>query len=270
MFGRYDDLRGKVAIVTGASSGFGRGIALAYARAGMSVVIADVTEAARPGNYDERPELSTVELAHEVGAQAHFVRVDVAQKADTDRMVGEAVSRFGRLDVLVNNAGVWRGGPFLELTADDLDACYGVIARGSWLGAQAALRVFVEQGSGVLINIVSTAGLHGHAGQVPYNMAKAAQANLTRSLALEFGGAGVRVNGLCPTWMKTAMSRGGAESPHYDALVRDALPLGRWGEIQDLCEAALFLASDASAFVHGALIPIDGGEMAGTVIGHAG
>ncbi|HMN46432.1 MAG TPA: SDR family oxidoreductase [Povalibacter sp.] len=264
MAGRYDDLTGRVAVVTGGSSGLGRGIALAYARAGMKVVVGDVVAGAAPGNYDLQPDIPTAELAMSYGTEALFVQSDVTRKEDVDRLIETAVQRFGRLDVMVNNAGVWRGGPFLDLCTDDLDACFSVIVRGSWLGAQAALRRFQQQGRGVLINIVSTAGLHGHVGQTPYNMAKAAQANLTRCLALEFAGSGIRVNGICPTWLKTGMSRNGAESPQFDALVRETLPAGRWGEIDDVAQAALFLASDASAFVHGVLMPLDGGESAGT------
>lgn len=266
MGGRYEDLRGRVAVVTGASSGLGRGIALAYARAGMTVVVADLSETASPGNYDERPEVPTADLARGEGAEALFFRADVSHKPDVEDLVATTMARYGRLDVMVNNAGVWRGGAFLDLSLEELDACLSVIARGSWLGAQAALRAFLPQRAGVLINIVSTAGLHGHVGQIPYNMAKAAQASLTQCLALEFAGTGIRVNGICPTWLKTGMSRRGVENPEFDRLVRGALPLGRWGEIGDVADAALFLASDASAFIHGALIPLDGGESAGTFV----
>jgi len=259
-----DGLQGKVAVVTGASSGFGRGIALAYARAGMKVVVADLTEVCRPGNFDEAPDRATASLVADEGGEAQFIRCDVSKAADVDRLISETCERFGRLDVMVNNAGVWRGGPFHEVAEADLDACWNVIVKGSWFGAQAAVRRFLQQGDGgVIINVVSTAGLRGHGGQAPYNVAKAAQANLTRCLALEYGRAGVRVNGICPTYVKTAMSRGGFESAEFNEMVARTNPLGRWGEIEDVVKLAVFLASDASSFIHGALIPLDGGETLG-------
>lgn len=256
----------KVFAITGASTGLGRGIAVAAARAGMRVVAADLTDAARPGNFDERPELSTQALIESEGGEALFVRCDVARQADADGLVAAAVERFGRLDVLVNNAGVWRGGRFHEIREADFDACWNVVAKGSWLTSQAAVRQFLAQGQGgCIINVVSTAGLRGHGGQSAYNVAKAAQANLTRVLAMEYGPAGIRVNAICPTNVKTAMSRGGFEQAQYRDGVSRAIPLGRWGEITDVAEMALFLASDAASFVTGALIPLDGGETLGAV-----
>jgi NAD(P)-dependent dehydrogenase (short-subunit alcohol dehydrogenase family) len=259
-------LSGKVAVVTGASSGFGRGIAVAFARAGMKVVIGDVTASTAPGNFDEAPELTTEALIARDGGEAAFVSCDVARAADAAALVEAAVNRFGRLDVAVNNAGVWRGGAFHTLSEADFDACWSVIAKGGFLVSQAAVRQFLAQGNGGnIINIVSTAGLRAHRGQTAYNMAKAAQANLTRCLALDYGEAGIRANGICPTFMKTAMSRGGFESAGFTDGVKRVIPLGRWGEIADVTDLALFLASDASAFINGALIPLDGGETLGAM-----
>jgi NAD(P)-dependent dehydrogenase (short-subunit alcohol dehydrogenase family) len=262
-------LKGRVAVVTGGSSGFGRGIAVALARAGMMVAIGDITEQAAPGNFDEAPELSTAELIRQGGGAASFATCDVAKAADADGLIAHAVEAFGRLDLVVNNAGIWRGGVFHEVPEAAFDACANVLVKGSWLVSQAAIRQFLAQGvdergrGGNLINIVSTAGLKPHQGQPAYNVAKAAQANLTRCLALEYGRQGIRVNGICPTWMKTSMSRGGFDSPDFTQVVERTVPLGRWGEIGDVAELALFLASDASAFINGALIPLDGGETLG-------
>lgn len=260
-------LAGKVAVVTGAATGVGRGIAVAFARAGARVVVGDLTEAVTEGNFDERPDLSTTALIAEGGGEAAFVCADVTRAEGGEALADTATARFGRLDVWVNNAGVYRSGPFHELPEAALDACVSVIAKGSWFGAQSAIRRFLAQnaeggGGGSILNIVSTAGLKGHAFQVPYNMAKGAQAQLTRALALEYAGQGIRVNAICPTYLKTAMSRGGFES-EFDAQVRRAIPLGRWGEIEDVATLAVFLASDASAFIQGALIPVDGGEVLG-------
>jgi NAD(P)-dependent dehydrogenase (short-subunit alcohol dehydrogenase family) len=259
-------LEGKVAVVTGGSSGFGRAIAVAFARSGAKVVIGDVTEATAPGNFDEAPELSATELIRRDGGEASYVACDVAQAADADALIDHAVQAFGRLDLVVNNAGVWRGGPFHEVPEAAFDACAAVLVKGTWLVSQAAIRRFLAQGGGgALINIVSTAGLRPHQGQPAYNVAKGAQANLTRCLALEYGREGIRVNGICPTYMKTAMSRGGFENPAFTQVVERVVPLGRWGEIVDVANLAVFLASDASAFINGALVPLDGGETLGAL-----
>ena len=257
-------LEGKVAVVTGASTGFGRGIAAALARQGAKVAVGDLTDRPAAGNFDEAPELTTAELIGRDGGEAMFHPCDVGRKAEVDALIEAAVARFGRLDIMVNNAGVYRAGPFHELTEDDLDACLNVILKGTWFGAQAAVRRFLAQGGeGNIINVVSTAGLGGHAFQAAYNVAKGAQANLTRCLALEYGRRGIRVNGICPTYMKTAMSRGGFEGD-LSASVQRVIPLGRWGEVKDVVDLAVFLASDASSFIHGALIPLDGGETLGS------
>ena len=260
-------LEGKVAAITGASTGFGRGIAVAFAREGAKVVVGDITPTPSEGNFDEAPELTTVQLVERGGGEAAFAVCDVTRQDQVAALARTAVERFGRLDVWVNNAGVYRGGgPMHTLPEQALDDCLNVLVKGSWFGAQEAIKVFLAQGSGNLINIVSTAGLRGHPGQAPYNIAKAGQANLTRCLALEYAGQGIRVNAVCPTYMKTAMSRAGVEGD-FDTHVKQVIPLGRWGEVADVVNLAVFLASDESAFIHGALIPVDGGETLGAVPG---
>lgn len=259
-------LDGKVAVVTGASTGFGRGIAAILARNGAKIVVGDIAETAAAGNFDESPDLTTVELVRKLGSEGVFKRCDVSNHDDVTALVAEATARFGRLDIMVNNAGVYRGGSPMHTLADaDLEACWNVLVKGTWNGCQEALKTFIAQGGrGNIINIVSTAGLRGHAMQAPYNMAKAAQANLTRCIALEYAGQGIRANGICPTYMKTAMSRPGFESEFNDAVL-SVIPQGRWGEVADVAQLALFLATDASDFINGALIPLDGGETLGGV-----
>lgn len=260
-------LEGKVAVVTGASTGLGRGIAKLLALHGAKIVIGDRVERAPAGSFDELPELTTQALIERAGGEALFQACDVGIQGDMSALVAAAIRRFGRLDVMVNNAGVYRaGGRMHELVEDDLEACWRVLVKGSWFGAQEAVKTFLAQGSGgSIINIVSTAGLRGHATQTPYNMAKAAQANLTRCLALEYASDNIRANAICPTYMKTAMSREGFESDEFEAFVMRAVPLGRWGEIADVANLALFLASDAASFLTGALIPVDGGETLGAM-----
>lgn len=257
---------GKVAVVTGGSTGFGRGIAVALARGGAKVVVADLTEAVAAGNYDEANDLTTVELIRSFGGQTLFHRCDVTDAEQVDGAVVAAVEHFGRLDAFVNNAGVYRGGAFHELAVADLEACYDVIVKGTWHGCQAAVRRFLAQGKGgAILNIVSTAGLRGHPGQAAYNTAKGAQANLTRALAVEYARHGIRVNGVCPTYMKTSMSRAAVEDPNFEPIIRLSIPASQWGEIRDVVGASVFLLSDAATFLHGVLLPVDGGEVAGAV-----
>ncbi|WP_235527242.1 SDR family NAD(P)-dependent oxidoreductase [Sphingopyxis sp. 113P3] len=257
-------------MVTGSSTGLGRGIAVALGRAGARVVVADVAEAATEGHFDEAGELTTAALINSEGGEAFYHACDVSNANAVEATVQAAVSRFGRLDGFVNNAGIYRGGPFHELAAEDLDACLAVIVRGTWFGCQAAIRQFLTQdGAGSIVNIVSTAGLRGHAYQAAYTTAKSAQAGLTRALGVEYAKTGIRVNGVCPTYMKTAMSRSGIENPEFDATIAATIPAGRWGQIADVATSTLFLLSDEADFLRGVLLPVDGGETAGAAPHHA-
>lgn len=261
-------LSGKVAVITAASTGFGRGMAVLFARHGARVVIGDLKEETTAGNFDERPELTTAALIEQSGGDATFVKCDVTRQSDVAALVAAAIQRYGRLDIMVNNAGVYRGGARIhEMTEDDVDACWSVLVKGAWFGCQEAVKVFLEQGGGGnIINIVSTAGLRAHEAQAPYNMAKAAQAMLTQCVAVEYAKHQIRANAICPTYVKTSMSRSTVDDPEFGDAVRKVVPLGRWGEIADVADLALFLASDESRFIHGALIPLDGGETLGDLL----
>lgn len=186
----------------------------------------------------------------------------MTKKADVDALIAAAVEKFGKLDIMVNNAGIYRGGKLLhQFDEADLDLCYNVNVKGSFFGAQAAITQFLEQGNGgVIINLVSTAGLQGHPNQSVYNISKGAAANLTRCLAIEYGRDKIRVNGICPTYAKTALTRAFADNQDFDKMFVESIPLKRWGEVDDVAELALFLASDRSSYIHGDLVRIDGGE----------
>ncbi|MFO1072078.1 MAG: SDR family oxidoreductase [Geminicoccaceae bacterium] len=255
-------LAGKVAIVTGASSGFGRAIAVAFAAQGAKVVVGDLQAAASKGGFEEQPELTTVEEIEQAGGEARFVRCDVTRAADVAALVREAVAAFGRLDVMVNNAGIYRGGKLAhEFAEADLDACWDVNVKGTWFGCQEAIRQFLHQGAGGnIINLVSTAGLQGHPKQSVYNISKGGQANLTRCMAIEYGHHGIRVNGICPTYAKTALTRALFDDKGFDEFFTNSIPLRRWGETEDIAQLAVFLASDESSYIHGDLVRIDGGE----------
>jgi NAD(P)-dependent dehydrogenase (short-subunit alcohol dehydrogenase family) len=201
-------LEGKVAVITGVSSGFGRGIARALAAEGARVV-SDIQEQPLEGGFEEDPDLTTVEAIEKDGGEAIYVGCDVTKQDQVHDLIKAAVDRFGRLDIMVNNAGIYRGGKLThEFTEEDLDACYNVNVKGTFFGAQEAVKQFLEQGEGGnIINLVSTAGLGGHPNQSVYNTSKGAQANLTRCLAIEYGEKRIRVNGICPTYARTALTR---------------------------------------------------------------
>lgn len=256
------NLAGKVAVITGASTGLGRGIALKLAKEGAHLVIGDLKETSNPDGFDEQPQFTTAELIVQRGGQALFQHCDVTRAADLDALVQAAVERFGRLDIMINNAGVYRDGKLIhEFSEADLDLCLNVNVKGSFFGAQAAIRTFLRQGGGGnIINLVSTAGLQGHPLQSVYNISKGAQANLTRCLAIEYGHEGIRVNGICPTYAKTALTRALLEQPDYVDAFSESIPLKRWGEIDDVADLAVFLASERSSYIHGDLVRIDGGE----------
>ncbi|MDR2333995.1 MAG: SDR family oxidoreductase [Burkholderiaceae bacterium] len=255
-------LEGKVAIVTGASSGFGRGIALAYAAQGAKVIVSDVHEAPNRGGFEANPQLPTAAAIQEAGGQAHYVSCDVTQQDQVAKLVAETVRVFGGLDIMVNNAGIYRAGKLAhEFGVEDLDACWDVNVKGSWFGCQEAIKVFLQQGrGGNIVNIVSTAGLQGHPKQSVYNISKGAAANMTRCLAIEYGQDKIRVNGICPTYAKTSLTRALFDDKDFDKTFTDMIPLKRWGEVDDIANLAMFLASDESSYIHGDLIRIDGGE----------
>lgn len=264
-----DRLAGKTVLITGASSGLGRSIALLFAKHGAGVVVADIRDRPLQGGFerDPDPDLPTVDVITERGGAAVFIECDVRRRVDVDAAVGAAVANFGRLDVMVNNAGIYRGGRLLDqFTEEDLDACFEVNVKGTFFGTQSAVEQFRRQSPGPtglrgnIVNVVSTAGLQGHPMQSVYNISKGAQANLTRCAAIEYGPEGVRVNGICPTFVKTALTRGIYENMTFMHEFAESIPLKRWGEVDDVASLALFLAGDESSYVHGDLIKVDGGE----------
>lgn len=261
-------LQDKVVVITGAASGFGRAAAVLFAQEGASVVVADILDKPLAKGFEDDLEHGTAELITGKGGRAEFVRCDVTRKSDTDAAVAAAVEHFGRLDVMFNNAGIYRGGKLMDaFTEDDLDACFDVNVKGTFFGTQSAVAQFRRQDvnpatgqRGVIVNLVSTAGLQGHPMQSVYNISKGAQANLTRCAAIEYGAEGIRVNGICPTYAKTALTRDLYEDMAFMQSFADSVPLKRWGETADVANLALYLASDESSYVHGDLVRIDGGE----------
>jgi 3-oxoacyl-[acyl-carrier protein] reductase len=244
-------LQGKAVIVTGAGSGFGEGIAKRFAQEGARVLIADID--ARGG---ER-------VAGEIGSAASFARADVTRAGDWAQLVKAAGERFGRLDVVVNNAG-WthRKKPYLEVDEREFDKVYAVNVKSVYLSAMHAVPLFRRQGGGCFVNIASTAGVRPRPGLTVYNSSKAAVIVLSKSMAAEFGPDRIRVNCVNPVFSPdTALSSefaGGALTDEAKARFLATIPLGRFSTPLDVANAALYLASDEASLVSGVCIEVDG------------
>lgn len=258
-------LTGKVAVVTGAASGIGEATARLFAYEGASVLLADIN--------DERGRRLTEEIRAS-GGRAVYTHADVASETDVKAMIDAAVAEFGRLDSVFNNAGLGGTiGPIAEIPVEEFDATMGVLLRGVFLGIKHAAPILAAQGSGTIINTASVAGLR--AGYAPhiYSTAKSAVIGLTRTVAMELGESGVRVNCICPGGIATPLLAGafGGDDTLDEAaaleLVRQAIaafqPLKRAGLPEDIASAALWLASEDSSFVNGHALVVDGGLTGG-------
>lgn len=245
-------LADKVAVVTGAGSGIGRASATLFAAEGAAVLVADV---------NERGGEETVSAITAAGGRAAFLRVDVADSAQVERMIATALERFGALDVLYNNAGIAGESPRLADTDEAMwDRVLSINLKGVYLGMKHAIPVMVEHGGGSIVSTASVAGLVGWKGSAAYSAAKAGVVNLTRTAALEYAPMNVRINCVCPGAIRTPLLesvRGRMESD--DARLMGMQPLRRVGEPEDVARLALYLASDESAFVTGAAMVVDGG-----------
>jgi NAD(P)-dependent dehydrogenase (short-subunit alcohol dehydrogenase family) len=248
-------LRGKAVLVTGARRGIGRTLALGFAEAGADVAVCDLV-------IDDGRLESVAEDIRSLGRRSFSIQADTSRKSDVDKMIQRIVQEFGALDILVNNAGTALPGPLLDLSEEAWDRVIQVNLKGYFLCAQAAGRVMMEQRSGVIICTASQYAFKAAAGMGVYCISKAGVAMLIRVLARELGGYGIRVNGIAPGLVKTDMSRNDWEDPEIRAQREAVTPLGRLAETDDLVGAALFLASDASAYVSGHIILVDGGEIA--------
>ena len=247
-------LSGKIAVITGGASGIGRATALTFLREGASVVIGDLNEA----NI-----AATSALVARQGVADRFasLRVDVASETDNIAMIALAVKQFGGVDCIFNNAGVGGAfGPIGDTTVDEWDFTFDVLVRGVFLGIKHASRQMQLQGrGGSIINTASVAGLAGGGGPHAYSAAKAAVVNLTRVVMTELAGARIRVNAIAPGLINTPLAVGEGKENSVRALIARKQPWPDMGQPSDIANTALFLASDESKFINGAIIVVDGG-----------
>jgi len=241
-------------LVTGAASGIGRAIASRFLAEGDRVAAVDLDLAALQATHRE--------CWADAGERVTLKRADVSSAADATAAVSQALSRFGRLDVVVNNAGIV-GGPHAlklhETSVEDFDRVWGVNGRGMFLMCRSALPAMLEQGSGVIVNIASVAGLVAFPGRAAYTISKGAAVMLTRSIAVDYAAAGIRCNAVCPGMIDTPMTHWRLEQPELRAQVVARIPQGDVGGVEDVASAVWFLASADARYMNGTALVVDGG-----------
>lgn len=244
-------LKDKTAIVTGAGSGFGKGIAMRFAKEGARVGVLDINaEAAR-------------EVASQIGNSAFAMEADVSIDGDVSRMVQEALDRWGQLDILVNNAGTThRNQPMTEVTEEEYERIFAVNVKSVYLSARHVVPVMKKQGFGVILNVASTAGVRPRPGLVWYNTSKGAMMTATKAMAIELAGEKIRVNAINPVAGETGMLHlfMGEDTPEKRAQFISSIPLGRLSLPEDMANAALFLCSDEAEMITGLCMEVDGGR----------
>ena len=248
-------LQGKTAIVTGGGLGIGRSIAIELARAG-----ADVAICSRKMEHLE----PTVKAIRDLGRRSVAMAVDVRDEDQVKAVVERVVSEFGRLDIMVNNAGASFRAKFEDISLNGWNAVVGINLNGVFLGCKWAGRQMLRQGSGVIINIASIAGIYGATMMAHYGAAKSAVITLTRELGVAWGRHGIRVNCIAPGPVETegyldVLRKAGPDAEKTYRAVASRVALGRWGKVEEIAYPCIFLASDASSFMTGATIVVDGG-----------
>ena len=247
-------LNEKVAIITGAASGIGKATAKLFAEHGAKIVVADI---------DTKGGKLTVTEIKDKGHQGSFIQTDVSIHDKTQQMVDHTINQYGKLDILVNSAGIAMRLPVDELPEDDWHHCLGVNLTGVFFSSKAAIPAMRENGGGSIINLSSIYGLVGAEVRAAYVASKGAVTNLTRGMALDYAEDNIRVNCICPGFVETPLVAGVVKNPDEYQKLANKHPLRRLGQPTEIAYGALYLASDESAFVTGIALPIDGGYTAG-------
>src|SRR5947209_2366766 len=250
------ELRDKVAIVTGGTSGIGRDAAVLFAKAGAKVVVA--------GRREKEGE-ETVDLVRATGVNGLFVKTDVSRAADVRALIEQTVAKFGRVDVAFNNAGIegtWV--PIVEQSEEDWDQTIDINLKGTWLCLKYEIQQMLKQGGGgVIVNMASVAGLIGSPGAATYCASKHGVMGLTKSAALENARHGIRVNVVCPAVIETPMANRLFGAPEMEKYALGLHPLGRFGKPMEVAEAVVWMCSERASFMTGQSLVLDGGFLAG-------
>ena len=241
-------LENKVAIITGAGSGIGRATALLFAQEGARVIVADINE--KSGN-------EVMEEIEKNGGEGLFVRLDVTNREQTKNMASVILEKYGRIDILINNAGIIQDALIVKMTEEQWDSVINVDLKGVFNCVQAVVETMINQGSGAIVNASSIVGIFGNVGQANYAAAKAGLIGMTKTLAKELGKKGIRVNVVAPGFIMTPMTSAVPEK--ILELMKEKTPLRMLGEPNDVAYAYLYLASDEAKFVNGAVLSVDGG-----------
>ena len=245
------DLTERVAIVTGGSKGLGEAMAVGLASAGASIVVTS--------RNAEEASAAAAQIAADFGRPAIAFEADVTSTEDCARVVAETMTRFGRIDALINNAGINIRGPIEELTLEQFQQVQNINVDGVWLMSQAVIPHMKSAGYGRIINLASTLGLVGLADRTPYATSKGAVVQMTRALGLELAKSGVTCNAICPGPFLTPMNVPIAEDEQTKKFIVGAVAMERWGELREIQGAAILLASEASSYITGSMLTVDGG-----------
>lgn len=248
------DLKDKVAIVTGGSRGIGKATAELLSQYGAKIVIADILE---------EDSASTANEIAKNGGEAIAVKTDVSSKNDVDNLVNTTISKFGKIDILINNAGIYRATPTESLSEEEWERVLDINLKGYFLCAQAAGREMIKQKYGRVVNIASVAGLGGFSNSAAYCASKAAIILLTKTLAIDWAKYNIRVNAICPGIIKTPMTDPLMKDDSFQGMIKQRVPLSREGMPEEIGAGVLFLVSDASSYMTGHAMVIDGGWTAG-------
>jgi len=242
-------LQDRIAIVTGGSRGIGKGISLELAKRGATVVV----------NYNSNGDAAKA-VVTEIegnGGTAMAFQADVSNEAQVNALFKAVTSEYGKIDILVNNAGITRDNVIMLMKPEDFDDVINTNLRSTWLCSKMAVRSMMRKRYGRVINITSVSGIMGQAGQTNYSASKAGIIGLTKSLAREVGARGITVNAVAPGFVLTDLTKDLPED--LTAQLKDFIPLGRWGEVQEVANAVAFLASDQASYITGTVLNVDGG-----------